>query len=769
MKNRVSQYALLWIVVLYGASLHAATEFKGKIGRTEAESTPAWPEVAEPPKGAPNVLIWLLDDVGFAQLGSYGGLTETQTLDQLARQGVQFNNFHATPLCSPSRAALLTGRNPHNVGMGAHAVTATGYPGYNGRVPKSAATLANVLQEHGYSTMALGKWDHLPGEHMTEAGPFDYWPSGQGFDHFYGFLLHEANNFHPTLWRDHTPVTDAGLDDPDYHLTEDMANEAIAQIRQQKAVNPDRPFFMYWATGAVHAPHHAPESYLKKYQGKFDMGWNRAREQILAKQKAMGLLPKDVELPTWPSDIPRWDDLSEPQQKMAARMMEAFAAMLDHADDQFGRILQALEDLEELDNTIVIVLSDNGASAEGGLIGTFNEMLLGRVTWEDNLKYYDQWGSADTYPHYPVGWALAGNTPFRFYKQSAFEGGSRVPLLISWPRGIKQLGQQRNQYHFISDVMPTVLELTGIDAPEEMGGVEQQPIDGVSFKYAIEDASARTRKDVQYYELWGNRGIWADGWKANLQLRAHPWDLHMPQSVDAAPWQLFNTLEDVNEQNDLASSQPGKLAEMKALFHAQAEANNVYPLAPDYLKASVERLGRGLGRRGGLFEYRQGDSRIPPLAGPPVNLLPFELNVELDNSADTRDGVIFSAGGSGSGMALYLSHGKPILAHNHLLNGLTEIRSSRAIKKGKNSIRVVLARQARSRDAEVSLFVNEKLVAEGVFRDVAALLPMEETFDVGVDYGSPVVKGYPARQPLPADFIRTVKFQFLLQGGIKLL
>lgn len=762
-------YLVLLLVYWVCSQAHAGSDFTGKIGRTEADSVPAWPEAVTPPKEAPNILIWVLDDVGFSQLGSYGGLTETTHLDALANKGVQLNNFHATPLCSPSRAALLTGRNPHKVGMGAHAVTATGYPGYNARVPKSAATIARILQSNGYATYALGKWDHMPGEHMTEAGPFDYWPSGQGFDHFYGFLLHEANNFHPTLWRDHTPVTDAEIGNPDYHLTTDMATEAIKQIRQQKSVNPHQPFFMYWATGAVHAPHHAPESYLKKYRGKFDQGWNLTREDILAKQKAAGLVPADVQLPAWPDDVPKWEDLTPAQQKMAARMMEAFAAMLDHADDEFGRILTALEEMGQLDNTVVVVLSDNGASAEGGLTGTFNEMLLGRVNWDDNLKHYDQWGSAETYPHYPVGWAIAGNTPFRYYKQSSFEGGSRVPLLMSWPQGIQQAGELRNQYHFISDVMPTLLELVGIDAPEQIDGVTQQPLDGVSFKYALASEAEPSRKQAQYYELWGNRGIWADGWKANLQIRPNPWEHSKPISVDGEPWQLFHIREDFNERHDLAAQEPEKLAEMVALFHEQAQQNNVYPLAPNYLKASVQRLSTALAKRDGIFEYSQGAARIPPMVGPPVNLLPFNLQVELNNQEDTKQGVIFSVGGSGSGMALYLDKGRPVLAHNHLLNGLTEIRSSKAIKPGEVSVEVVMSRQPSSRDGSVTLFVDGKQVAQGVFPDVAALLPLEESFDVGVDYGSAVVKGYPARAPLPEGFIKKVRFEFPTGGPIKLL
>ena len=764
-----SRYLLILIGILVAVPNAAGEEFRGKIGRTEAESKPYWPKVAEPPEGAPNILIWLMDDVGFGQLGSYGGLTETTHLDRLAQQGVQFNNFHATPLCSPTRAALLTGRNPHNVGMGAHAVTATGYPGYNARVPKSAATIAQILKDSGYATYALGKWDHLPGEHMSSVGPFDYWPSGQGFQHFYGFLLHEANHFTPTLWSDHTPVTDANLGNPDYHLTEDLADQAIGQIREQKSVNPNQPFFLYWATGAVHAPHHAPASYLEKYRGKFDMGWNVAREQILAKQKSLGVVPVAVELPPWPDDVPAWDDLTAEQQKMAARMMEAFAAMLDHADDQFGRIVQMLEEIGELDNTIIIALSDNGASAEGGLSGTYNELLLGKVGWEDNLEYFEVWGGPETYPHFPVGWAAAGNTPFRYYKQSSFEGGTRVPMIVSWPKVLQHTSEYRDQYHFISDVAPSVLEMAGINAPRVVNGVEQKPLDGVSFAYALHDPGAPDQKQVQYYELWGNRGVWSGGWKANLQLRPRPWEHARPASVDAAPWELFNLNADYNEQRNLAVQKPEKLEEMRALFHTEAERYQVYPLAPDYLKAAMQRMVKTISGRNGVFRYSQGTGRIPTRMAPPVNLVPFTLDVTLDNHTNVKEAVIFSLGGDGAGMAMYLDDGKPILAHNHMMTRLVEVRSTRRIGQGISRIKVDVSRPANSSDGQVILYVEGEEVATGVFPGLTGMFPLEETFDVGVDYASPVVAGYPARRTLPAGFIQELKFTFDIPGQVKLI
>jgi len=761
MKNNIVKILLLSVLFASQCIKLQAADFAGKIGRTEAESTPAWPAQPKAPDGAPNILIWLIDDAGFGQLGSYGGLTETKTLDQLASEGLQFTNFHATPLCSPSRAALLSGRNPHNVGMGAHAITATGYPGYNARIPKSAASIAQILKDSGYGTYALGKWDHMPAEHMSESGPFDYWPSGQGFEHFYGFLLHEANQFNPTLWRDHTPVTDADLNNPNYHLTEDLADQAIFYLRQQQALAPAKPFFMYWATGAVHSPHHAPEKYLEKYRGKFDMGWNEARQIILERQKKLGVVPRDAELPTWPNDVPAWNTLSADEKKMASRMMEAFAAMLDHADEQFGRLLSALDEMGKLDNTIVVVLSDNGASAEGGLEGAYNEMLLGKVGWQENLKYFDKWGGPETYPHYPVGWAAAGNTPFRYYKQSAFEGGNRVPLIIHWPNGIKHHGEYRNQYHFISDVVPSLLQMAEITPPKSVAGVAQKPMDGTSFSYAFDDADAPNRKHVQYYELWGNRGIWADGWKANIQIRPKPWEIGTNKlSVDAVPWELYNLNQDFNERHNLATELPEKLKEMQALFDQEAKKNQVYPLAPDYMKAAMQRLMDNLESRDNVFTYDQSITRIPAMMAPPVNYLPFELNITLNNEDDVKQGVIFSLGGDGAGLAMYLQDGKPILAHNHMLHPLTELKSSDAIPTGIVHLKATFKRKGRSSDADVTLNMEDKVVASGKLIGLSDMFPLEESFDVGVDYASPVIAGYPARQPLPDDFIKQVKFEF---------
>lgn len=747
---------LILLLLIPGACLAETDDFQGVIGRTEAESTPHWPTRPTPPKGAPNILIWLMDDVGFGHAGSFGGLIETRNLDKLANQGLRFTNFHATPLCSPTRASLLSGRNPHAVGMGAHAKTASGYPGYNARIPKSAAGIGRILKDQGYATYAIGKWDQLPSEHTSPLGPFDYWPSGQGFEHFYGFLTFDANHFDPLLWQDHSPVFKDKTRASDYHLTADLADRAIEQITNQFSIRPNQPFLMYWSTGAVHAPHHAPQSYLDKYKGKFDQGWHAVRKEILARQKHLGLVPQDAQLPPWSEDIPKWDDLNEDQKRMAARQMEAFAAMLEHTDDEFGRIINALEESRQLENTIIVVVSDNGASAEGGIPGTYNEITMGQVTWEDNLKHYDNWGGPETFPHYSVGWAAAGNTPFKYFKQSAYEGGNRVPMLISWGRSIPK-GGIRPQFHHVNDIVPTLLDLAGIEAPEHVGGVAQKPMDGISFRYALENANSPSQKKVQYFELWGNRGIWSDGWKANLQARPRPWDIYSKPASE--PWELYNVNEDFNELNNLAESHPEKLAELKTLFHQQALKNQVYPLFPDHQSASKKRLMKSLQDRDYQFNYTPETIRVPDVMAPPIFTMPFELIAKLNNESGQKTAVIFSQGGHDGGFALYLEKGKPVFAYNHMGMETHYIKSRKSLPLNTTEVTVKMARQKAS--GTVTLMIDNKQVAKEKVEDIFPTGPQHETFDVGIDLGSPVVKDYQPRVPAPKGFIHQLNIQVI--------
>lgn len=726
----------------------------------EAAGAPNWPQEPTAPADAPNVLIWLMDDVGFGQIGPFGGLIGTPTLDALAAQGVRFTDFHATPLCSPTRASLLSGRNPHAVAVGAHANTPAGYPGYHVRIPKSAAGVGRILRDRGYATYAVGKWDQLPAEHTSAAGPFDYWPSGQGFQHFYGFLHYDAHHFRPHLWRGHAPVADPAADNPDYHLTTDLADQAIRWIRNQRAVRPGQPFLMYWSTGAVHAPHHAPRAYIDRYRGQFDQGWHVACERILARQKRLGVVPADTELPPWPAELPRWESLARDERRMAARAMEAFAGMLEHADVQFGRIIDVLRSAGALENTIVIVLSDNGASAEGGLAGSFNELLMGQVGWQENLAHFERWGGPETYPHYPVGWAAAGNTPFRYYKQSAFEGGNRVPMIISWPRGTESAGGLRSQYHHVSDIVPTILELTGIKPPREVAGVAQRPMDGVSIAYALADAEAPGHKRIQYYELWGNHGIWADGWKANVQLRPIPWDVYSRLSVEEAPWELYHVAADINEQINLASQRPEKLAEMQRLFDVEARRNNVYPLAPDFQAEARTRLLATLGARDGVFAYRPPVTRVPMPLAPPLNQFPFRLTARIDDGGAIQDGVIMAMGGQDGGFALLVQNHRPVFGHNRQGREVRYVRGNDPLPSGPLEISVDVDWLPQAPGAAVAtLSVAGEAVATVDLVGVNAALPGHESLGVSADEGSAVVPGSGRFRPLPQGVIQEVRFE----------
>jgi arylsulfatase A-like enzyme len=737
-----------------------ATEFKGVIGKTEAESTPWWPPQARPDPSAPNILIWMLDDVGFGHLANFGGLAATPSIDGLADAGLSFTNFHATPLCSPTRASTLAGRNSHAIGMGAHANTPAGYPGYNARIPKSAASIARILGDAGYATYALGKWDHLPSEHVSELGPFDYWPSGQGFQHFYGFLSYDNHQFTPLMWRDHTPVNDADRDDPDYHLTTDIADQAIQWIENQHALDAQRPFFMYWATGAVHAPHHAPQAYIDKYRGKFDMGWNKARELILSRQKSLGMVPADAQLPPWPDNVPAWDTLSTDQQRMAARAMEVFAAMLDHSDHEFGRIVDSLRRTGQLENTVIIVVSDNGASAEGGLAGSFNELLMGQVDWDDNLQHFDDWGGPDTYPHYPVGWAAAGNTPFKYYKQSAHEGGTRVPMVISWPAGISDKGGFRGQFHHVNDIVPTLLDIAAVTAPAKVDGVPQQPMDGTSFRYALNDAAAPTTKKVQYFELWGNRGIYADGWKAVALLRPEPWDVFKRLQMDQVSWELYHVDEDFNERVDLAAKHPQKLAELQQLFDQEAVRNNVYPLAPDPMKVMMGQMQARLRQRQGEFEFYPRTSRVPGTLAPPINILPFAGSATLHNVSASTNGVIFAYGGNDGGLALYLQEGVPVFAYNRAGAEITYIRGTRPLPPGSSTLAFDMNKSSAT-DGEFSMSVDGKQFANGKLVRLGSRVPTHETFDIAADWGSQVSPQYSHKGEMPADVVEKVTISIL--------
>ena len=553
-----------------GPAPESEPEFGGTIARAYEDSEEWWADPIRPNEDAPNVIIFLLDDVGFAQVQSFGGLIETPNIDRLAENGLRFNNFHTTALCSPSRASLMAGRYPHSIGLGSHALTAMGFPGYNAIMPASAKSVANYLKEAGYVNYALGKWDHTPLYEVSQVGPFDRWPSGEGFQHAYTFMAADVHQFVPVMWNDHSPEPYRSSE----HLDKDLADRAIEWITGHKSLRPEDPFMMLWASGSMHSPHHAPREYIEKYQGAFDMGWDVAREQILQNQMALGVVPPNTELTERIDVIPAWDSLTDDERRLYARQMEVFAAQMDHVDHQIGRVVAELDRVGELENTLIFVTADNGASGEGGLAGTFNEtyVLNGLQTpFDANLRQYDAWGDATTYPHYHAGWAMAGNTPFRYFKQTEHRGGQHDALVVHWPNGIQARGEVRDQYHHISDIAPTILEAAGVEVPEVYHGVAQQPMDGTSMLYAFDDADAPNRKERQYYEMFGNRAIWVDGWKAvTLHANRMPWELNVTLPFDQDEWELYHVAEDFSEAHNVAAENPEKLEELIQIFDEEA-------------------------------------------------------------------------------------------------------------------------------------------------------------------------------------------------------
>lgn len=762
MKNGAAWLSLA-TALLWSQQVLAETPpgFKGTIGKTIAESKPDMPPIPRAAPGSPNVLLWMIDDLGFAQLGSYGGLVDTPNLDRLAQRGLRYNNYHTQPICSASRAAILTGRNSHNVHIGGHSTFAIGYPGYDAHIPRSAGTIAENLRGAGYVTYALGKWDHLPSETTSADGPFTYWPSGQGFDRFYGFLSADADNFKPVLWSGNEAVKMP--DRPDYHLSTDLADRAIEWIGSRGSAERSAPFFMYWATGAVHAPHHAPDSYFERYRGKFDMGWDKAREQIFARQKKLGIIPRNTKLPPRPDGMPAWSSLSADQKLIYTRSMEAFAAQLTHADEQFGRMLATLEARGELDNTMVIVTSDNGASAEGGQHGFFSEHYFANgnlATVEQNLQHIDRWGKLGTYNHYPMGWAVAGNTPFRYYKQVAFEGGVRVPLIISWPKGLPARGEIRTQFQHVIDVTPTILDAAGVKPSEIVNNEKQMPFDGISMKYTFQNPAAPTGHKSQYLEMYGNRAIWADGWKAVVPYRTKVWEAFSAPPFNDDSWELYNLDKDPNEMNNLAGSQPDRLKSMIAEFDRTARRYNIYPLHT-MGNAHVDRqklLAESYARRGYTWIYTQPITQVPEALAPPMQSRSFTLAAQLD-LPEAASGVVMAMGGNTAGTSLYFKDGVPVFVFRGLDMALTRLAAPQALKAGPANIGVIFDRKDAG-GTRAALTIDGKEVASGAVTGTlpARIFSLNETFDVGSDSGTNVSPDYSG----PGSFtgkIRELRFE----------
>ncbi len=643
------------------------------IGHTTDESTPYWPQPASAPAGAPNVIYIVFDDMGFADLGCYGSEIATPHIDAMAAGGLRYTNFHTTALCSPTRAALLTGRNHHSVGMGGLADWDLGFPGMRGRISRSAGTLAEMLRAQGYNTFATGKWHLTPTFETSPAGPFDQWPLQRGFDRFYGFLEGETNQFHPELTLDNHHIE--APDREGYHLSEDIVDTSIGFIRAQQMVTPDKPFFLYLCLGAQHAPHHAPASFIDKYVPVFEKGWDLTRSERLARQKAMGIVPADTMLPERNAGVKAWDSLSDDERRLAVKLQAAFAGMLEHADLQIGRLLDYLTQAGKLDNTVIALISDNGASQEGSPFGTVNALRYFngvRDTLAENLAHIDEIGQAHLNNNYPLGWAMAGNTPLKRYKQNTHGGGVRDPLILHYPKRITDRGGIRHQFHHVCDITPTVLELTGVAPPEAIAGVTQQPIEGTSLAYSFAAPMAPTRKRTQYFEMLGHRGIWHDGWKAVT------W--HRPgTSFDADQWELYHLDIDFNEMNDLAAEQPARLQEMVRRWFSEAGACQVLPMN-DTLNRFVSSNPYSVAARR-HWELLPGCGRIAQAAAPDIRNRSYRITAHVELPAGGASGVLIAQGDWCGGYALYLQDGHLVHDYN-FVNRHHIVRSTRPVPAG---------------------------------------------------------------------------------------
>ena len=643
------------------------------IGHTTDESTPYWPQPASAPAGAPNVIYIVFDDMGFADLGCYGSEIATPHIDAMAAGGLRYTNFHTTALCSPTRAALLTGRNHHSVGMGGLADWDLGFPGMRGRISRSAGTLAEMLRAQGYNTFATGKWHLTPTFETSPAGPFDQWPLQRGFDRFYGFLEGETNQFHPELTLDNHHIE--APDREGYHLSEDIVDTSIGFIRAQQMVTPDKPFFLYLCLGAQHAPHHAPASFIDKYVPVFEKGWDLTRSERLARQKAMGIVPADTMLPERNAGVKAWDSLSDDERRLAVKLQAAFAGMLEHADLQIGRLLDYLTQAGKLDNTVIALISDNGASQEGSPFGTVNALRYFngvRDTLAENLAHIDEIGQAHLNNNYPLGWAMAGNTPLKRYKQNTHGGGVRDPLILHYPKRITDRGGIRHQFHHVCDITPTVLELTGVAPPEAIAGVTQQPIEGTSLAYSFAAPMAPTRKRTQYFEMLGHRGIWHDGWKAVT------W--HRPgTSFDADQWELYHLDIDFNEMNDLAAEQPARLQEMVRRWFSEAGACQVLPMN-DTLNRFVSSNPYSVAARR-HWELLPGCGRIAQAAAPDIRNRSYRITAHVELPAGGASGVLIAQGDWCGGYALYLQDGHLVHDYN-FVNRHHIVRSTQPVPAG---------------------------------------------------------------------------------------
>lgn len=700
----------------------------------------------KPPEGAPNVVIVLIDDIGFGATAPFGGAIETPTFEKLANEGLRFNHFHTTALCSPTRASLLSGRNHHEVNVGSVMEVATGFPGNQGNRPNDAKYFAETLRQNGYSTAAFGKWHETPTWEVSVSGPYFNWPTNSGFDKFYGFIGGETNQWDPVIFDGVTKL--AKNDDPDYHFTTDMTNNAISWVKFQQAMTPEKPFFIYYATGATHAPHHPPEEWKEKYKDKFDKGWLAYREETFARQQAMGVIPANAKLAPMPEDVEQWEALTDQERELYSLQMEAFAGFAEHTDYEVGRLVDAIDEIGVLDNTLLIyIMGDNGSSGEGGLTGTFNELvhlngIFDAETTESMLARADDWGGPDSFPHFSAAWAVATDAPFTWTKQMAADfGGTRNGMVMHWPAGFEAKGEIRSQFHHVNDVAATVLEATNLPQPRSVNGVPQKPLSGVSMLYAARDGNAADRHTTQYFEMFGNRAIYHEGWLARVVHRA-PWRDNVENTLQDDVWDLYHVDEDFSLTNNLASENPEKLKELQEVFKTEAIANNVYPL-DDRL---YERFNAAIAGRPDLMGDRTSLTLADGMSGILENTFINEKNSSKTVTANVQlngndRGVILTQGGKFGGWALYMDDGKPAYTYNWFgLNSYT-IESPTAIDKSNAEIKLQFDYDGggTGKGGLATLYVDGEKVAEGrVEKTVPSVYSADETADVGADESTQV-------------------------------
>ena len=735
------------------------TTFTGVMGRTVSESQPAWPAPVRSRPDAPNVLYIVLDDTGYGQFGCYGSPINTPNLDRLAQNGLRYTNMHTTALCSPSRSCMLNGRNHHSNGMACITEGSTGYPGANGAIPFENGFLSEMLLPYGYATFCVGKWHLTPAEQVSAAGPYDRWPLGRGFDRYYGFLGGDTHQYHPDLVFDNHQVEPPKTPEEGYHLTVDLADKAIEFIADLKQVAPEKPFFLYFATGANHAPHHVPKEWADKYTGKFDDGWDAYREKVFARQKELGILAKDAVLSRHDPDVQQWDELPDDERRLYARMMEVFAGFFEHTDHQIGRLLDFLENTGQLDNTLIMVISDNGASAEGGPSGSVNENKFFNNVPDDleqNLAALDEIGGPKYFNHYPWGWTFAGNTPFRRWKRETYRGGVSDPFLVHWPKGIKAKGEIRNQYAHAIDMVPTVLESLGIEAPTELRGVAQSPIEGVSFAHSFDDAEAPSNHHTQYFEMFAHRSLYHDGWRAVCPFPGTSFAeagvsfgmLELTEDklrdLDATGWELYHVEVDPAETANLAEQERAKLIEMIALWYTEAGKYNVLPLDSRGTMRFADERPQIASERD-TYVYFPGTQSVPENVAAKVLNRGHTITVEVETKAGD-EGVLACHGSNVGGYVMFLQDGKLHYVHNYV--GAKELRvsSDQQVTSGKHSLRYEFEptgapdlKGGRGTPGTAKLFIDNDLVGEAEFDVTVPLaLGLGSGFAVGRNPGSPV-------------------------------